>query len=309
MRLRLVLLTGLLLNFALAQACYPELRGAFADAGLEQVASGGDAAHLLREAVDLLEPVLPPLVNVNTFGLQPGSEVYDDATYADADFLAQRGLLPAEWQAASLTQETWQAMVDGLAAWYDLEPFTVGLDLTRGALTETLSALIGAASPRLNPVALVATDPANRDRIAFWAVIRSDSVYPRLIAYRPPETGVSLAGGVGAVLPQLETCALRLDNYVSASATTAQKLFLATSQARMYVATTEPPNASGFVAVPVGEETDYLTFQNAALEPYTSFTALFDGPSVGPGALLRLLPQVRTNMNPREVLRLVLPPD
>ena len=228
MRLRLVLLTGLLLNFALAQTCYPELRGAFADAGLEQVASGGDAAHLLREAVDLLEPVLPPLVNVNAFGLQPGSEVYDDATYADADFLAQRGLLPAEWQAASLTQETWQAMVDGLAAWYDLEPFTVGLDLTRGALTETLSTLIGAASPRLNPVALVATDPANRDRIAFWAVIRSDSVYPRLIAYRPPETGVSLAGGVGAVLPQLETCALRLDNYVSASATTAQKLFLAT---------------------------------------------------------------------------------
>ena len=302
MRLRLVLLTGLLLNFALAQTCYPELRGTLTDAALEQVASGSDAAHLLRQAVDLLEPVLPPLVSVNAFGLQPGDEGFEDA-----DFLAQRGLLPATWQADTLTVDTWQDMVDGVAAWYDLEPFTTGSDLTRGALVATLSNLVGAASPRLDPVALVATDDSNRDAVTFWGVIRSDSVYPRLVVYRPPPAGTSLAGGVGAVLPQLETCALRLDNYVFAPATTAQKLFLATNQARMYVATTEPPNASGFIAVPTGEETDYLTFQNAALTPYTSFAALFDGPTVGPGALLRLLPQVRTNMNPREVLRLVLP--
>ena len=200
-------------------------------------------------------------------------------------------------------------MIDGVAAWYDLEPFATGPDLTRGALLETLSNLIARASPRLNPVALVATDPANRDAVAFWGVIRSDSVYPRLVVYRPPDADTNLAGGVGAVLPQLETCALRLDNYVYAAATTAQKLFLATNQARMYVATTAPPSALSFLAVPVGEETDYLTFKSAALEPFTAFTALFDGPSVGPGALLRLLPQVRTNMNPREVLRLVLPPD
>ncbi|CAN5786445.1 hypothetical protein BH24DEI2_BH24DEI2_12650 [soil metagenome] len=303
MRLRSILLTSLLfLNLALAQTCYPELRGLLTDAELGQVATGNDAAHFLHEAVDLLEPVLPPLVSVNMFGLQPG-----DAGFEDADFLAQRGLLPAAWQADTLTTATWQEMLDDVAAWYDLEPFATGPDLTRGALLETLSNLIDAASPRLNPVALVATDPADRDVVAFWGIIRSDSVYPRLIVYRPPNAGVDLAGGVGAVLPRLETCALRLDNYVYAAATTAQKLFLATNQARMYVATTAPQNATGFIPVPVGDETDYLTFQNAALTPYTSFAALFDGPSVGPGALLRLLPQVRNNMNPREVLRLIAP--
>ncbi len=299
--MRSLLLTSLLLlNLALAQTCYPELRGTLTDAALEQVASGSDAAHLLRQAVDLLEPVLPPLVGVNAFGL-PGDEGFEDA-----DFLAQRGLLPANWQADALTQSVWQEMVDGLAAWYDLAPFTVGLDLTRGALLETLSNLVGAAVPRLNPVALVATDP-DRDGVAFWSVVRSDSVYPRLIVYRPPGAGVSVVDGVGAVLPRLETCALRLDNYVFVSATTAKRLFAAMNRARMYVATTEPPNEFGFIPVPGGEETDYLTFQNDALTPYTSFTALFDGPTLGPGALLRLLPQVRTNMNPREVLRLLLP--
>lgn len=310
MRLRSLFLTSLLLisNISAAQTCYSELRGALSDAQLEQVASGRDAAHLLREAVDLLEPALPPLVSAAPT-LQAGDEGFEDA-----DFLAQRGLLPDSWQADALTEATWQQMVDALAAWYDLAPYDLAPfatlpNLTKGALLDTLSNLIEAAVPRLNPVALVATDDSNRDAVAFWAVIRNRSVYPRLVVYRPPDTGVNLAAGVGGVLPQLETCALRLDNYVFTSATTAQKLFLATNQARMYVGGTLPAGGLDFTPVPAGEETDYLTFQSGALEPYTGFAALFDGPSVGPGALLRLLPQVRTNMNPREVLRLVLPPN
>ena len=306
MRLRLLILLSLLSSsLAFAQTCYPELRGALTDEELGQVASGAEAAHLLKKAVDLLEPVLPPLVtSPGTFTLQAGTESFEDA-----DFLAQRGLLPETWQADVLTQDVWQEMVDALAAWYDLAPFALGTDLTRATLLDTLSRLISAAVPHLNAVALVATDPANRDAVAFWAVIRNTSVYPRLVVLRPPSADTSVAGGVDSVLPLLEACALPLDNFVFASAATAQKLFLATNRARMYVASTAPESDLGFLAVPPGEETDYLTFESPALAPYTSFAALFDGPSIGPGALLRLLPQVRTNMNPRELLRLVLPGD
>ena len=300
----LVILTSLLwlTSLGTAQTCYTELRGTLSDEPLSDVPTGTEAAHLLRAAVNLLEPVLPPLVAYDTLALQAGDEGFEDA-----DFLAQRGLLPDSWQADLLTNDTWQEMVDGLAAWYDLAPFVPGPDVTRGALLETLSSLIDTAAARQNPVALIATDNSDRNAVAFWAVIRSDSVYPRLVVYRPPGSEVSLSGGVAAALPLLETCAQRLDNYVFASATTAQKLFLANNKARMYVATTAPANDEGFIPVPAGEETAYLTFKSAALAPYTTFAALFDGPSIGPGTLLRLLPQVRTNMNPRELLRLVAP--
>lgn len=311
MRLLFILTSLLAFNFALSQACYSELRSALADEGsgqiegLGQIATGAEAARLLRAAVDLLEPVLPPLVPPPaTFTLRPGDEGFEDA-----DFLAQRSLLPAAWQAATLTPDVWREMVDALAAWYGLDAFQPGPELTRATLLETLSNLVAAASARQKPVALIATDPTDRNTVAFWGVIRSDSVYPRLVAHRPPDTATPLAGGVAAALPLLETCAQRLDNFIFASATTAQKLFLATNQARMYVASTAPASDLSFLPVPAGEETDYLTFKSAVLAPYSTFAALFDGPSIGPAALLRLLPQVRTNMNPREVLRLVLPPD
>ena len=82
MRLRLAIITCLLsLSLAFAQTCYTELSGALLNADSGQTATGTEAAHLLRAAVDLLEPVLPPLVSVNTFGLQPATKASKTPTF------------------------------------------------------------------------------------------------------------------------------------------------------------------------------------------------------------------------------------
>ena len=302
--MRLLLAVLLLSGFAFAQPCYTELRGELTDEQLAQSATGLDAARLLKRAVDFLEPVLPQLVNTpDTFPL-----AYGDEGFAEAQYLAQRGVLPPTWQAGELSLGTWQEMVSEVAAWYDLDPFTVAPELSYGALLETLSNLIGSVRPLLRPVALIATDPANRDAVAFWAIIRNNSVFPRLIVVRPPAEGVALDGGLRGALPLLGSCALELENFIYAPSDTAQRLFMTnTERSRMYVASTAPARDDGFTTVPSGEETGYLTFRAEDLSPYEMFAAVFEGPSVGPATLMRLLPQVRTNMNPREVLQFVLP--
>ena len=292
-------LTFLFLSTASAQTCFTELSADYTPEQLQAEATGVDAARLLRRTVALLEPALPSLsYTPGEFNLQPGDEGFDDAT-----FLQQRELLPADWQPDTLTTETWQQMVDNLSTWYEGGTVAAG-GLTRADLIDTLSTLISRAGSSLQPVALVASDPADRNAVAFWGLLYTTSVYPRLVVVRPPEN-LSLEGGVGAALAGLETCALPLTNYISAPLDTAKRLFLANNQSRMYVAGTEPDGLS-FLEVAAGEETSYLTFEAEDLAPFTSYAAVFDGPNVNPVAVLRLLPQVRTNMNPRQVTQLLL---
>ena len=284
---------------ALAQPCFTELSADFSPEQLQEEATGIDAARLLRRTVARLEPALPPLsFTPGTFDLQPGEVGFEEAT-----FLQQRELLPADWQPDRLTVETWQQMVDNLSAWYDAGTVPV-VGVTRADLIATLSELIEGAGSSLQPVALVASDPDDRDKVAFWGLLYTTSVYPRLVVTRPSGE-VSLEGGVSAALSSLATCALPLNNYISAPLDVAQRLFLATNQSRMYVAGTEPDGLS-FFEVAAGEEASYLTFEAEALTPYTRYAAVFDGPNVNPVTVLRLLPQVRTNMNPRQVTQLLL---
>ena len=294
----------LLAPLAWGQACYDDLRGDLSDEQLSRSATGLEAAQLLKRAVDLLEPALPQLVNLpDTFNLAP-----EDEGYAEARFLAQRDLLPADWRADSLAPETWDSMVSAVGGWYGYDGFPAIQELSVGGLLNTLSTLISAVSPGLNPVALVATNPADRTLVDFWAVIRNTSVFPRLIVMRPPGAEVALSDGVAAALPYLGNCAFTTDNFIHAPSETAKRLFLANvSESRMYVGGTSPEGLPGFTEVPSGEESAYLTFTAEAVAPYEQYAAVFDGPNVGPATLLRLLPQVRTNMKPRQVLELVLP--
>ena len=291
------------LTFASAQSCMSELSADLNSEQLSQKATGLDAAHFLKRAVDLLEPVLPQLINTpDYFPL-----AYSDEGFDEAQFLAQRDLLPPSWQAGELSRETWQDMVSRVANWYDLS-LSVSFELTREALLNDLSNLIAQASSSLRPVALIATDASDAQVIDFWAIIRNRSVFPRLIVMRPPGPEVRFPSGVRSALPLIETCALGLEKFIYASADTAKRLFEQNfDRVDMYVASTAPVRMDGFSLVPPGQETDYFTFKSDALSQFDTYAAAFYGPGVGARAVLRLLPQVRTNMNPREIMQFVLP--
>jgi len=306
----LLTLALLLVGWGVAQRCLTELRGDTDLSALSQLASGRDAARYLRRAVELLEPVLPQLASASV-PLDPHDPDYDTLR-----LLAQQRLLPAEWQPESLAVTVWREMLRRLAAWYGVTVTpTFAAAPTRWQLISELVLLINQVGPGLKPVALVASDEQNSQQIAFWALIRNDSVYPRLIVVRPPfdrlragsDETVSLQRGVAAVLPYLSTCATEVRRYIFAPAPVARRLFLANNEARMVIVELEPSSLEPWY-VPEGEELTYLTFEHASLDGYQRFAALFIGPGPSLPTVLRLLPQLRTNMGPREIVDFVMSP-
>ena len=303
MRLFVTLFIGLLLSVGLAQQCLSELQTGISQDELSDPATGRDAAEYIKRAVDLLEPVLPPLFTVSNILLSP-----DDPDYSAVRFLAERGLLPGTWEADTLAPETWAEMVAGVADWYSLDASEeLAAVPTKGQLLENLADLIGQAAPQLDPVALFAFN-SQGNGVSFWAIIRNGGVYPRMIVQRPPEEVIDARGDTAQALELLGTCAYTLSNYVSAPADTAQRLFLANNDAQMVIAQAEPSTTEGLLYVPSGEEAAYLSFSSAATETYEHYAALFVGPSIGAMALLRIIPQLRTNMNPGEIIDFVQGP-
>ncbi|MGL4609737.1 MAG: hypothetical protein ACRCYY_08650 [Trueperaceae bacterium] len=297
LRLCVACLTLLSFSFLLAQTCTTELRGDLSDEALREPATGTDAVVFLARALKLLEPALPKLAHLPS-----------DFAYLDneaAVFVGTRGLLSGQWKPDTLKFDVWQKMVKQLASWYDLE-LDVSDDLSRAGVLATLEDLIEQASAKLEPVALVAAATDDKNKVAFWAVIRQDSIYPRVIVYRPSSENVGLQEGVKQALPFLATCAMVPEKYIYASEETARRLFNDNNKAKMYVAATQPETAADPDLVPKGEETTYLTFQTEALGDYSAFAALFEGSGVSPMTLMSLLPQVRTNMNPSEIVQFVL---
>jgi hypothetical protein len=301
MRLARFLAVLLFFGITFAQTCLEDLRGKLTDAELSQSASGLEAAELLKRAVDLLEPVLPQLFSLpSDFAVLP-----DEAGYPTAKFLNERGLIERDWRPEAFSVEVWEHMLNAFRDWYQLSPATVA-GLTRADLVEALNEVIVTVSPKLKPVALVASDSVDRDRVAFWAIIRNDSVYPRMIVFRPPTDAVGLGQDITVALPLLANCAMQPQNYIFAPVDTARDLFLSHNQSRMYVVGTAPEPLEGYTEVLEGEETDYLTFASEETSPFELFSVVFAGPGAGPMTVLRLLPQVRTNMSPAEVLDFVL---
>jgi hypothetical protein len=298
----LLILVMFIFPSSLSQTCATELRADLSDEALQETATGTDAVVFMQRAMQLLEPALPKLAYLP-----------NDFAYLDNDaavYVGTRGLLPANWQPDTLTLGVWQELIQGLAAWYDLEP-EISDDLTKAGLLATLENLVTQAAATLRPVALVASSQEDENKVSFWAIIRNDSVYPRIIVYRPSADpvgfdSVGLQEGVAKALPLLGNCAMPLQNYIYASEDTARRLFLSNNTATMYVAATKPETSADPNIVPEGEEIDYLTFNTVALEGYSAFAALFEGSGVGPMTVMRLLPQVRTNMNPAQVIRFVL---
>jgi hypothetical protein len=294
------ILTGLVLLTSMpvfGQVCIAELRADEGGAELQVPADGYDAVRYLARAVRLLEPVLP---RFDVSDPLPIDET--DSAYEDARYLLERRLLPASWQPDSIDLVTWQTMLTRLGRWYDLTPLAttndIG-DLTRRTMILTLAELIGSVQQQITPVALIASAENNPNQINFWAIIRNDGVYPRMIVVRPP-SDITLQNGAANVLPALSSCATPLDNFIFAPANVARQLFLSTNQSSMIVASAAPENLQ--MEVPNGQEIAFLDFSAPELVQIDRYAALFPGPSLGVGTILGLIPRVRTNMSPGEII-------
>ncbi len=293
----LTVLLSLILTTASAQRCYDEVREGWTLTDLSQPATGRSAAQLLRRAAELLEPSMPPLQRVSDLPVPA-----DDPDRGVFSYLADRQLLTPMWLPGTFSADAWRAALAKVAGWYELPVPSLGkASPSNNELLGTLTPIFDAAGTALNPVALFAFDPADGSRIAFWATLRN-GVYPRMIVVKPPGTPVDVRGDTAGALAQLGDCVVTPENYVYTSASTAERLFLATNASRLVILETLPPSPQFLLEAPAGLESSYLTFTAPEVADKVRYTALFLGPSVGFGTLLRLLPQLRTNMSPQEVI-------
>ncbi len=297
-----MIIISLCLSLAQAQLCLSELEKGLSPEDLAKTATGLEAAQYLKQAVDLLEPALPQRNALPSwFAIDSTNPTYDLTSW-----LAERDLFSSDWQADNLSPEVWQEMLSRFRSWYDLPGLAISDDLSREGIVQSLSDIISAVVPGLKPVALVASSSANGNHVAFWAVIRNDSIFPRLIVYRPADTPVDLSEGTKAALPLLETCAMKLSNYIFAQEDVAKNLFLSNHNGQMYIVAASPKAISGYKEIASGTEADVLTFRSPETDGLSNYAAVFAGNRVGPTTLVRLLPRVRTNMNPKQVIDFVL---
>ncbi|MFO7545069.1 MAG: hypothetical protein R6W77_06200 [Trueperaceae bacterium] len=283
-------------NTASAQVCVQELRTSLSDLSLERPATGIDAALLLRRAVELVEPALPRLIANPTVALDPGHPDYGAVLY-----LAERKLLPARWQPGQLDGATWATMLDRFLTWYRLDASRVEAPATVSDAIDDLAAVLQRVSRTIRPAALLATDPADRNRMSFWAIIWNWTIYPRLLVIRP--NGEMEEAQPRDALLAMSNCAVQLHHYVTAPEETAKRLFLTHNTSRMYVVSSRPGREDAWpFEVPEGEELAAFGFEMTELRGVQLYAAVFDGPEVGVGTLLGLITRVRTNMSPTTLL-------
>lgn len=294
-----LLLTLLILlpwQAAFAQVCSTELVSSLHDTALERPATGIDAALALKRAVELVEPALPPLRTGSAVPLPDG-----DADYEAVRYLADRRLLPSSWEPEQLDAVTWATMLSTFLGWYKLGPVQPGAPATVDELVADLSDVLTRVSYTIRPAALLATDPSNGGRTVFWAIIWNWTVYPRLLVLRPSGDAYARPRDV---LPSLSNCAVAISAYISAPQDTAQRLFLTHNTSRMYLVAAKPGSDAGWpVEVPPGEELEAFVYRLPGLRGVDVYAAVFDGPSVGIGTLLGMLPRIRTNISPFSLSR------
>jgi hypothetical protein len=296
-RFVLVLLVALASSAAAAQICVPELRDALTDLSTDRPATGIDAALVVERAVRLVEPALPRMVVVNAVPVAKGAPHYADVLY-----LAERRLLPAGWKPGAIDAATWQAMLDRFQSWYKVKPFQVHAPQRVSDLLLDGATALDRVSKAIRPAALLASDPSDPTRIAFWAIIWNWTVYPRLIVLHP-RNDVTLTDGPKPVLARMGDCAVHISSYVMAPAQDAAQLFLATNKSRMYVVGGVPAGTASWPKeVAAGQELKTFTFQTSLVEKLDTYAAVFDGPDVGFRTVLGLLPKLRTNMSPTRFL-------
>lgn len=282
------------LALAFGQGCFVELSQSWSEEELAGQITNIEAGFLLKLAVDLLEPNLPQITSVAfDFDLD-----LDDENYELIRFLIERDLM--DYQDDLEQENIKQSLINRLRAWYSLPAIEVESNLTRLELIQILTNTISVLD--LDPVALISSGN-NKDKIGLLSIIRNDSIYPRMIIFRAPNfEELNLRNGVNAVINYLDNCAYKVDKYIFSSADTAKQLFLSNFDSRMIIVDSSPNILDGYLKVEQGQETDYFSFISEDLNNVSSFAAVFTEQEIKPLKIMRLLPRVRTNMNPKQIL-------
>ncbi len=294
----LFLITGF--NVALAQQCVDELSANLSDEMLAEKATGRVAARLFKQAVELLEPAMPPFNDTYITTLNP-----DDPDYPVVKYLADRQILPETWQDGELDPQVWRAMLLKVVMWYDILPVSISHEgLNNQQLIDNLSILIDRASETINPLVLAGVNSRQDSNFSFLSILRNDPPYPRLIVVKPSEE-IDVSQNFESIFAHVGNCASKFSNYVYGPGPAARQLFLTHNRSIMYVFKTDSTGFESWIEVPQGQEVTYLEFINSDVADLSHYTALFNGSGPNIFTLMQVVPQFRTNMSPRAIINFV----
>jgi len=257
---------------------------------------------LLADAVRLLEPSLPVLLNPSRLALPP-----EHPAYAELRYLRERRVIPADAVVDPLPPEVWEAALAVVSGWYRAAPVAAGDPNLPGVAARDVQRLIASVGRAVRPLALIAWEPGRDAQLAFLGLVWNWSVYPRLIVFRDNE---GMERNLGLTARTLSNCAYPVSDYVAASAPVARDLFLAQDVATMYIVGSEPdPGGLWPAEVPAGEELAVFAFEHPLVADVRQFSAVFVGDPAPVLTFVRLLPQLRTNLTPLAIPRvLAIPP-
>ena len=264
---------------------------------------GPVAVQAVADALRTLEPSLP-----RTRRIGGAVENLDDTVERDVRYLAERGLLPPAFDPTAFDESSWQVLVEALLAGYGLPPLHVEERLTAEALETDLDAVVSRILAVIRPVVLLAWDPEDEQRIAFVGLVLNWSPYPRLVVMRPPD-GWTMRDGGRELAGRVTLCGVSVRDWVSAPAPVARALFFQhADDAPMYLVGSDPERDGWPYRVPTGEEVDVFAFEHPEVADLERFSAVFASEPLGIAQVVRLLPQVRTNLSPVGLLRAMQTP-
>lgn len=255
----------------------------------------------LADAVRLLEPSLPVLLNPSRLALPPEHPAYEDLRY-----LRERRVIPADARVDPLTPEVWREALAVVSGWYRIAALATGDPNVPGVAARDVQTLIASVSRAVRPLALIAWEPSADSQLAFLGLVWNWSVYPRVIVFRE---NAGMARNLTDTARSLSNCAFPVTDYVAASAPVARDLFLAYDVATMYIVGSQPdPGGRWPEPVPAGEELAVFAFNHPLVADLQQFSAVFVGDPAPLLTFVRLLPQLRTNLTPLGLPRVLATP-
>ena len=261
------------------------------------------ALSALSETVRRLEPAFPRSVIASRLPVPD-----DDPLSEDLRYLRERNLTPRDLSLDAFDRATWQDVIDSLTGWYGLPSRPVGPTDSAAAVLQDLERAVARIVATVRPVALLAWDPADENRLAFVGVIWNWSPYPRLIVSRPP-AGWTMDAGARALAQRIHVCGAPVTDYIAASAPVARELFITNNTTTMYLVGSEPDSSGAWpYQVPQGDEVDVFAFAHPEVRDLEAFSAVFIGDPLALMSLARLLPSVRTNLSPIGMVRVMQTP-
>jgi len=264
---------------------------------------GSVVVQAVADALRTLEPSLP-----RTRRLGGSVDDADDTVERDVRYLAERGLLPSSFDPSGFDEASWQVLVETLLAGYGLPPLRVEARITAETLESELDAVVSRILAVIRPVVLLAWDPDDDERIAFVGLVLNWSPYPRLVVMRPPD-GWTMRDGARELARRVTLCGAAVRDWVSAPAPVARALFFQhADDAPMYLVGSDPERDGWPYRVPAGEEIAVFAFEHPEVADLERFSAVFAAEPLGMVQVVRLLPQVRTNLSPMGLLRALQTP-